>query len=95
MSKVNFPYIALGLGLFFLAVVIFGGVRGEDGATALPLLTILVVSEFSFFVTAIGAYISIKTILESGFQLHIAVVGILCASLALKFLMLGIDYWPL
>ena len=95
MTKNNFPYIALGLGLFFLGVVIIGGARGEDGSTALPLLTILVVSEFSFFVTAIGAYISVKKIFTSGFQLITAVVGVICAGLAIKFLMLGIEYWPL
>lgn len=95
MANNNFPYIALGLGFFFLGVVIIGGARGEDGSTALPLLTILVVSEFSFFVTAIGAYISLKKMFDSGFQVIAAIVGVVCAGLAIKFLMFGIEYWPL
>ncbi len=95
MTKFNFPYIALGLGLFFLGVVIIGGARGEDGSTALPLLTILVVSEFAFFVTAIGTYIAVKKIQASGFQIVTVILGIACGALAVKFLLLGIEYWPL
>lgn len=60
MKSYNFPYIALGLGLFLMLVVMKGSEPGNEGNTNLPLLTLLFVSEFAFFVTAIGGYIGIK-----------------------------------
>ncbi|MDQ7072871.1 MAG: hypothetical protein Q9N32_04390 [Gammaproteobacteria bacterium] len=48
MKTVSFPYIALALGLFLLLVVARGSQITSDGSTSLPLLTLLVVGEFSF-----------------------------------------------
>ena len=45
-----------------------GSVTGDDGATAMPLLTLLVVSEFAFFVTAVGAYLGVMQILSVGIK---------------------------
>ena len=95
MNKSNFPFIAIGLGLFFWFVILVGGKVDAEGVTKLPLLTLLVISEFAFFVTLIGAYMSIRECLAKGVDLTKVVVTICCALLALRFLLSGIDFWPL
>lgn len=95
MSKYNFPYIAFAMGVFFMLVVTIGGQESEGGTTGLPLLTLLVVSEFSFFLCAIGAYLSVKRILDIGFNAVHALLGISCVILSIRFLIMGIDFWPL
>ena len=72
-----------------------GSQTGADGATVLPLLTLLVISEFSFFVTAIGTFIGGKHILASGIKPLYVTVTTLCLLLSLRFLWLGIELWPL
>ncbi len=95
MSKYNFPYVVLAMGIFFMLVVTIGGQVGEGGSTKLPLLTLLVVSEFAFFLCAIGAYLSVRRILDLGFNSIHALVGVSCAVLAVRFLMMGLAFWPL
>jgi len=94
MKTIYFPYIALALGLPLLLLVMVGGEAGLDGATALPLLTLLVVSEFSFFVLAAGAYIGLKQTLAGGFKVVYAMASLLCALLSIRFMLLGIELWP-
>ncbi len=95
MSKYSFPYVALAMGIFFMLVVTIGGQLGEGGSTKLPLLTLLVVSEFAFFLCLIGAYLSLRRIIDLGFTSIHAVVGASCVILAVRFLMLGLAFWPL
>jgi hypothetical protein len=95
MSKYSFPYVALAMGIFFMLVVIVGGQLGVDGSTKLPLLTLLVVSEFSFFLCAIGAYLSLRRISDLGFSVAHSLVGVACIILSARFLMLGVEFWPL
>ncbi|MFK7793827.1 MAG: hypothetical protein AB8B89_00620 [Gammaproteobacteria bacterium] len=95
MSKYNFPYVALAMGIFFMLVVTIGGQLDENSSTQLPLLTLLVVSEFAFFLCAIGAYLSLRRIIDLGYSAIHAVVGISCVILSARFLMLGLALWPL
>ena len=95
MTKENFPYIALVLGVMLMLVVSVGEQTNETNTTRLPLLTLLIVSEFAFFLTAIGAYISIKQILSVGFNWKVFVVAGLCVLSAITFLVKGISLWPL
>lgn len=95
MKTIHFPYIALSLTLFLLLVITKGSQTGADGLTLMPLLTLLVVSEFSFFVTLIGAYIGIKNIASFGILSLYALSTLLCALLSIRFLLLGITLWPL
>jgi hypothetical protein len=95
MKTPDFPYIALALGAFLLLVVFRGSQIASDGLTSLPLLTLLVVSEFSFFVNAIGAYIGFTQIRKIGFQPLYALITLLCLALSLYFMWLGIKLWPL
>ena len=95
MSKYNFPYIAFAMSVFFLLVVTIGGQESEGGSTKLPLLTLLVVSEFAFFLSAIGAYLSIRRILDIGYSAIHALLGVSCVILSIRFIVMGIDFWPL
>ena len=78
-----------------MMVVVIGSTTDNDGVTALPLLTLLIVSEFSFFVTAIGAFIGIKHIKSVGSKPVYVITTILCAVLSVRFIFLGIALWPL
>ncbi len=95
MKTHDFPYIALALGAFLLLVVLRGSQIASDGLTSLPLLTLLVVSEFSFFVNAIGAYIGFNHSRKTGFKPVYTMVSVLCLALSLYFMWLGIQLWPL
>ncbi len=95
MKTRDFPYIALALGAFLLLLVLRGSQTANDGLTSLPLLTLLVVSEFSFFVNAIGAYIGFTQLRKTGFQPLYGLITLLCLVLSLYFMWLGIKLWPL
>ena len=95
MKKINYPYIALGLGLFLMLVVIKGSEIRADGATAIPLLTLLIISEFAFFATAAGVYIGVKHILSDGMKIVYTAITVFCFLLSVRFMMYGIDLWPL
>ena len=60
----------------------------------LPLLTMMIVNEFGFFVTAIGAGIGINTLLKNGLQPTLLMVTIACGLMAAGFLFLAIRLWP-
>ena len=94
MKNLNFPFIAAGLGLFLLIVVFKGKETGSDGATLMPLLTLLAINEIAFILAAIGVYLGIKRIRLEGFKpLNLSMV-VLCALLAIAFSVLGIDLFP-
>ena len=77
-----------------MLLVWFGSKPLGDGSTILPLLTLLVVSEFSFFVTGIGTVIGSRHILSTGLKPVYAIITLLCLLLSLRFLWLGIELWP-
>jgi len=88
MQTRQFPHIALGFGIVL-------GVVTVAGATMLPLLTRLVVAEFAFFVTSIGAYIAFRHSRGHGIASSTLITGVLCSALAVFFLLRGIALWPL
>ncbi len=75
-------------------VVLLGSQTLADGSTKLPLLTLLIVSEFSFIVSAIGVYIGTRHLIASGFQARYALATLLCAALVVRFGLFGIQLWP-
>lgn len=95
MKTAHFPFIAIVLGLLFMLLVMIGSQIAPDGTTTLPLLTLLVISEFSFFVNLIGVYIAIQHIRSTGIQPIYMTATILCVLLAIRFMWLGIMLWPL
>ena len=94
MGKLTFPWLALGLGLLVATGLLASGALSPGGNYDLPLLTMLIVNEFGFFVTAIGAGVGINTLLKGGTQSSLLMVTIACAVMAAGFLYLAIKLWP-
>lgn len=94
MGKLPFSWLALGLGLLVALGLAGSGALGPATGYRLPVLTLLIVSEFGFFLTAIGAGVGVNRLLAGGLRgsLLLAVVG--CAVLAAGFLWLGLQLWP-
>jgi len=94
MSNLPFPWLALGMGLLVAFGLLGSGALGPADAYRLPVLTLLIVNEFGFFLTAIGAGIGINRLLSEGANgaLLLSIIG--CAVLASGFLYLGIRLWP-
>ncbi len=95
MKNHIFPYIAVGLGLIVMLVVTKGNELRASGASEIPLLTLLVISEVAFVATTIGAFIGFKQLRAVGFKPgHILVVTAACVLLAGQLLWLGMGLWP-
>jgi len=92
--KLPFPWIALGVGLLLALVLVSSGALPGAGERGLPLLTQLVIAEFGFFLTAIGAVMAVRTLLSGGFTVAPASAVAGCALLATGFLWLGLQLWP-
>lgn len=86
MKTFNYSYIALGLSIVLMLAVITGSKTSSEGATTLPLLTLLVITEFAFIVTAIGVYVGTKHILSVGIKPAYLIATIICALLSVRFL---------
>ena len=99
MKTVNFPYLALAMGLFIWLVVDRGSQLDSNGETALPLLTLLIANECAFFLTAVGAFIGIKYLKSINFKLNqkplYTMTTVLNILLTIQFTLLGIKLWPL
>jgi hypothetical protein len=95
MKTINFPYIALVLSSMLFLLIAQGSQVGDDGMTKLPLLTMLVFSEFSFFINAIGAYIGFKHCQATSFKSLYGLAAATCLVFSVGFMLLGISLWPL
>lgn len=99
VKTINFPYIALPLGLLILAIVARGSQTDSDGVTALPLLTLLIAVECAFILCAVGTYTGIKYLSSIKFNFRLkplyTVTTLLCILLSIQFMLLGIKLWPL
>lgn len=93
MKRESFPIIALALGVFLQLILMKFG-KHESAEPALPLLTLLLISEFGLFVTGIGAYMGAYSMFKTGFKTVTTIVTVCCGILAIRFLLLGLDYWP-
>ena len=94
MNNISFPWLALGLGLIVAVGLGMSGVFSPEGTYKLPLLTMLIVNEFGFFVTAIGAGLGINALLAKGITPVLLGISIADALMAVMFLYLGIQLWP-
>lgn len=91
--KLPFPWLALGLGLVIALVLLVGGALAAPQARALPLLTLLIVTEFGFFLSAIGALLSLRKH-PGGRSVAVLAAGFGCLLLAGGFFWLGLQLWP-
>ncbi len=94
MKTYQFPYVALGLGLFLTIIIFIGRQSDGNGEMILPLFTMLAGSEFGFFASAAGAYTGVKYGLADGFKPVYTIVTILCFVLAANFAYMGLNLWP-
>ena len=99
MKTINFPYLALALGLFLLLIVTRGSETDAEGITALPLLTLLIINECAFFLTAAATFIGLKQLYSSGFNFKknplYFMTTVICILLTIQFTLLGFELWPL
>ena len=99
MKTINLPYLSLALGLFLTLVISKGSEISHDGETLLPLLTLLIINECGFFLTAAGAFIGVRQLKALGFKVRsngfYTITTVLCILLTIQFLLLGIKLWPL
>jgi small neutral amino acid transporter SnatA (MarC family) len=94
MKKTNFPFIAFGLGLFLMGVLIKTGAAAPGAELVLPLLTVLIISEFGFIVMAIAVFFGAQTLAKNGFEIVLAIVTLLCGMLGVEFMLIGVAHWP-
>jgi hypothetical protein len=94
MTKDNFPYIAAVLGVVLTVIVYKGSGLRDDGRTLIPLLTLLLITEFGAIVTAIGAYLGGKHIFATRKISGHTAVTILCVVLFVRFVISGFHLWP-
>jgi len=94
MQNLSYPWLALGLGLLVGFGLLQSGALPADGNYALPMLTMLIINEFGFFVTAIGAGVGINKLLATGIRTPLLLVTLADGVLAAGFLYLGIKLWP-
>ncbi len=89
MKKFPFPWVALGVGVLIAVALERSGAMYPAEGNRLPLLTLLVMSEFGFIVTAIGAGLGLRALFQQRGNaiLFLPVVG--CTLLAAGFLWLG------
>jgi cytochrome bd-type quinol oxidase subunit 2 len=94
MKTEAFTWVALGVGLALALIALPASVPDREGNLALPLLTLLLLNEFGFILTALGAALGIRRLRAAGlrFPLLAAVAG--CAVLAFVFAGLGLSLWP-
>jgi hypothetical protein len=90
----NLPSIALGIGLVLTTVIVAGSRTDQNGATMLPLLALLLASEFAFVVTAVGAFICSRLLWRFGFTAGNFSIGACCGLLATHFMIRGMELWP-
>jgi len=86
-------WIALGIGLAIAMVAVPASAPTPDGHTALPLLTLLFMSEFGFILSAIGAYLGIQRLRRAGLRFALTAATGGCVALALLFAWLGLSLW--
>ncbi|WP_038246708.1 hypothetical protein [Ghiorsea bivora] len=94
MKKIYFPYIAVVLSLTFMPIIVLGNMVDNNGARAVPLLSLLVMNEFAFFVSIAGLYIGIQQIRAVGFTLLYGLATMLCLAFTVQFTVLGMQLWP-
>lgn len=94
MNDLPFPWLALGMGLLVAVGLVGSGALGPAGQYSLPPLTMLIVNEFGFFVTAIGAGVGINRINAGDATPGLKLSVVACAILAIGFVWLATRLWP-
>ena len=94
MNRANFPLIALALGLALMGVLYKTGATDPAAESLLPLLTVLIISEFGFIVMAAAVFLGAQTLLRKGFDIVLGIVTLVCGMLGVEFMLVGLAHWP-
>lgn len=94
MNKANFPLIALALGLALMGILYKTGATDPETELLLPLLTVLIISEFGFLVMAAAVIVGARTLMQRGFDIVLGVVTLVCGMLGVEFMLVGLAHWP-
>lgn len=94
MKKENFPFIAVLLGSILTLIVFKGSGLRDDGKTLIPLLTLLLISEFGAIVTGVGCYLGVKHFFATKTISLSTVASLFCGFLFVVFISRGFSLWP-
>ncbi len=92
MNK-SITWLTLGIGLFLALILFRFSPLSANSGFSLPMLTALLMSEFGFIITVIGAGISVRDVLKQGVELRPAALLIGNLLLALNFINQGLSLW--
>jgi di/tricarboxylate transporter len=92
--KDRFPWLALGMGLLIAILLLLAGALDTDQGPRLPLLTMLILSEFGVVVTAVGAYAGSRRLVQRGLDRPTLLAVIGCLMLSAGLATLGFRLWP-
>ena len=93
IKTLNFPYLSIALSAVLFLIVAKGS-EPQGDAYSLPLLTLLVVSEFALIFNAIAVYIGIKNRKNIENTVFYTITIVVCFVFAIWFLLMGVNLWP-
>ena len=94
MKSLSITWIALAVGLLIALLLLPSVAPAPQFSISLPLLTKLILAEFGFLLTAIGAFIGTHRLFQGPVTLSLLLACIGCGLLSIAFLSLGITLWP-
>ena len=80
--------------MLFAVVLIASGAIGSETERSLPLLMLLMIAEFGFFLNLIGAGLAVRQMMHQGVSAGVVLSASGCAVLAIGFAWLGLQLWP-
>lgn len=93
-KSAQFSWLALGLALLLALVVARFGVFAPPGDARLPLLFLLLMSEFGALVAFAGSVSSALAMRRTGFRPSLLLVLLACVALAVALALMGLKLWP-
>lgn len=91
MKMTAFPLVAMLIGGFIQLVLMM--TASESGETAVPILTLLLMTEFGFIVSVIGAFLGVKRIVAREHDLKLVLPTLACIVIAVMLALEGYEMW--
>lgn len=95
LNRHTFPPIALALAVPLLLALFFGAQTAPDGGTRLPLLTLLLISEFGSISSAAGTWLALQRLLRGEAGGAYMALAAACAVATGLFVWQLVRFWPL
>lgn len=94
MWRDKMAWIAVGFSVPLALLPVTAGVRLHGEQDGIPLLTVLLMSEFGFILCAAGAALAARSMRRAGYRPGQAAGLVVCAGLAVYFLVALIGLYP-